>query len=210
MPGSVSVNNRKYGSFPYCDSNGGCVVSNTLDYHSHYGDLFGAYWTSNSDGTAFTGFEEDQTIVFRVVPDPTIMSMVLFLSIESNVDALAIMYQLPDVSGGTEVEPFNNNGHYPTAAFAPTCKIYHDPTVTDIGTVIAPTLMFGGSGSIPMNSEYSIGKGEYGAILPSGLEFTVTCENTGGRDGGLAVRFNWYEVDKNVFIDQGGIDPSAI
>ncbi len=85
---------------------------------------------------------------------------------------------------GTEVTSFNRNGNSGNTA---TTKVYHTPTVTDVGTLIATIQQGDGKkagGADRLSNEFT---------LKQNTVYLVRITNLTASNNLIAVKFNWYE-----------------
>lgn len=85
---------------------------------------------------------------------------------------------------GTEVGSYNRNGNSPNVA---TTLVYHTPTITDVGTLIATIQQGDGKkagGADRLSNEF---------VLKQNTVYLVRITNLTASNNLISVKFNWYE-----------------
>jgi hypothetical protein len=122
-----------------------------------------------------------------VISPKTTRSAHLVWEIEHELETSISFYKDTTYSDiGTEVTSYNRNGNSYKVA---TTKVYHTPTVTDVGTLIATIQQGDGKkagGSDRLANEF---------VLKQNTVYLVRITNLTANNNLIGVKLNWYEKD---------------
>ncbi len=122
--------------------------------------------------------------ILAVSPD-TLKWAHLVWEIEHELETLIQFYRGTTYSDiGTEVDSLNRNGNSTNNA---TTKVYHTPTITDVGTLIGTIQQGDGKkagGSDRLSNEF---------ILKQNTSYLIRITNLTASNNLIATKLNWYE-----------------
>ena len=122
--------------------------------------------------------------LFVISPDTTKWTHLVW-EIEHELETTIQFYLGTTYSAiGTEITSFNRNGNSGNVA---TTKVYHTPTITDVGTLIGTIQQGDGKkagGSDRLSNEF---------MLKQGAVYLVRITNATASNNLISVKLNWYE-----------------